>query len=59
MSHEDQVSEALERRAAIDDDTVLRCFDAIAFLSGDVDTVVALSEAFFPEARDDLPLQRS
>ncbi len=59
MSHEDQVAEALERRAAIDDDAVLCCFDAIACFGGDVDTVVALSETFFPEARDDLPLQRS
>ena len=59
VSHEDEVAEAFERRAAIDDDAVLCCFDDASDFSGDVDTVVALSEAFFSEATDHFPLERA
>ena len=59
VSHEDQVAEAFERRAAIDDDAVLCCFDDATDFGGDVDTVVALSEAFFSEATDHLSLERA
>ena len=59
VSHEDQVAEAFERRAAIDDDAILCCFDDASDFGGDVDTVVALSEAFFSEATDHLSLERA
>ncbi len=56
---QDQIAEALERRATIDDNTVLCCLDRAARFGSDVDAVVALSEAFFAEATDHLPRQRS
>ncbi len=59
VSHEDQVAEALERRAAVDDNAVLCRLDDISFFGSDVDAVVALSEAFFTEATNDLSWQRA
>ena len=59
VSHKDEITEALERRAAVDDDAVFRRADDIAFFGSDVDTVVALSEAFFAEATDHLSFDRS